>query len=400
MGGGRVCQDELYLDQLKKQCHDVVRRILGPLKSLQWARETELAAELLYYALTTGKGLQTLGEEYCEILQTAGVGAGVPPGKIRSGVLVLLQAVVPYVHEKILMRYADRSVGDSLSDWGAMYRASHSMNTEINSTNSQDSTRVKRMANVLLGCIRHGWLRVRENMSAMSNDVMAGLENRVPSSLKQEAHRLRRFLIQNHGTLMRFHLALFYVFGLYYQFSKRFAAVRYVSTSSVSPQSHASFRALGYILLLQLAVAGGVYAFHRRGYISFVPTSIVRYLGYEANEQRKSGRTKRNYVALLRVDGSEIKPEDEKLAYQEAASSSETEKTNGNGTQSDAEDTWQSKKCPLCLGQRCMPTATSCGHLFCWSCIAEWVCSQRAECPLCRASIHPSDLVVVRHGGY
>ena len=34
-----------------------------------------LVAELLYSGLTTGAGLQTLGEEYCDILQAAGAPA-------------------------------------------------------------------------------------------------------------------------------------------------------------------------------------------------------------------------------------------------------------------------------------------------------------------------------------
>ena len=38
-------------------------------------REVRLVAELLYSGLTTGAGLQTLGEEYCDILQAAGATA-------------------------------------------------------------------------------------------------------------------------------------------------------------------------------------------------------------------------------------------------------------------------------------------------------------------------------------
>lgn len=36
-------------------------------------REVKLVAELLYAGLTTGVGLQTLGEEYCDIIQAAGL---------------------------------------------------------------------------------------------------------------------------------------------------------------------------------------------------------------------------------------------------------------------------------------------------------------------------------------
>jgi hypothetical protein len=44
-------------------------------------RETRLVAEMLYHGLTTGAGVQTLGEEYCDILQVAGK----PAGQLHSG---------------------------------------------------------------------------------------------------------------------------------------------------------------------------------------------------------------------------------------------------------------------------------------------------------------------------
>lgn len=100
-----------------------------------------MAAQLLYYGLTTGAGVQTLGEEYCDILQVTGMPhlkscvqelpirticcrfyygqpsfsvlsqawlllmpsglVGLPPGTVQRGLLVLLQALVPYLADRV-----------------------------------------------------------------------------------------------------------------------------------------------------------------------------------------------------------------------------------------------------------------------------------------------------------
>lgn len=65
-------KDEGYKLQLAELCHDAVRRVLGPRRAILCSSETETVAGLLYHVLTTGCGQQSLGEEYCDILQVTG----------------------------------------------------------------------------------------------------------------------------------------------------------------------------------------------------------------------------------------------------------------------------------------------------------------------------------------
>jgi peroxin-10 len=44
------------------------------------------------------------------------------------------------------------------------------------------------------------------------------------------------------------------------------------------------------------------------------------------------------------------------------------------------------RNCPLCLGRLKTPTLTTCGHVFCWHCVASWCAQAKDQCPLCR---HP-----------
>ncbi|KYN03012.1 PREDICTED: peroxisome biogenesis factor 10-like [Cyphomyrmex costatus] len=50
-----------------------------------------------------------------------------------------------------------------------------------------------------------------------------------------------------------------------------------------------------------------------------------------------------------------------------------------------------SHNCQLCL-EATATTATLCGHLFCWSCLSEWL-RVKPQCPYCREYVPPSRIV-------
>jgi hypothetical protein len=75
-----------------------LRRDGDPLNPAPPCREVKLLASLLYHGLTTGAGATTLGEEYCDVLQTAA--SGQLPAASQRLLLVLLQSLGPYLAER------------------------------------------------------------------------------------------------------------------------------------------------------------------------------------------------------------------------------------------------------------------------------------------------------------
>ncbi|EPS67997.1 peroxisome biogenesis factor 10, partial [Genlisea aurea] len=163
--------------------------------------------------------------------------------------------------------------------------------------------------------------------------------------------------------------------GLYYHLSKRAAGIRYVYIGKPSNQ-RPRYQILGVFLLVQLCViaAEGL----RRSGLSSVAASFQQ-ASAAAYQHRTGGG-----FPVLDKDGNPIDDESDKISGISESFTSSTSNV---------------RKCTLCLGNRRHPTATPCGHVFCWNCIMEW-CNEKPECPLCRSPVAHSRLVCLYHSGF
>ncbi|XP_059090241.1 peroxisome assembly protein 10-A-like [Tigriopus californicus] len=142
----------------------------------------------------------------------------------------------------------------------------------------------------------------------------------------------------------RLNLSLFFLFGSFYHLSKRVVGVRYGSVQHwMSPKSIKSDQVL-----------------KASSYLGFVSLALSIMALVKKYHSHGLGQSSREMPPTLSSGSSTV------------------------------------KKCPLCLEFRTHPAATSCGHIFCWTCIIECL-QKRPECPLCRSEAHPQRVVPLQN---
>jgi peroxin-10 len=326
-------KDAYFQGVLTNQLTDLHRHLLGARSAHAWTTESRTIADLLYLSLTTLIGNRTLGEEYCNIIQVEG-DTGTLPALTKRAAYIAGSILVPYALSKVLPR----------------------LRAKIRTRLERNLARLQMQGEKRL----HSW-----NFKLQSY-IHAHLST-----------------ITSPEPIYALSLALFYFSGSYYEIAKRLTGLRYIFTHKIEENTdRAGYEVLGVLLVVQFAVQGylhikstlaGAEGAQERERLAYSGTDVsLNEYAYSSNNAllASAGAGKsQTHIDLASVTHTPIlgRPRFD-LA---------DEKTMG----------WikgaQQRKCTLCLEELKDPSATQCGHVFCWECIGDWV-REKPECPLCR----------------
>ena len=330
-------KDLAITTDLHTQLTDLLRRLYGTRFVHSHDTLLRTLTDLLYLSLTTWIGNRTLGEEYCDIYQIEAGPAGRLPSLRRRTGYILSAVLLPYGLGKILPRLRSR-IRSKLE--AAVLRTSRDKD------GANDGRRKRRVQEYLL---RH------LNTITSTSPVYA------------------------------LTLAVFYFSGSYYHLSKRLFGLRYVFSKRVPPsEQRAGYEVLGVLLVLQMVVQAYMH----------VQSTLSSDLPTEGRSAVLDDGVEVGFDQYRASDDHAIANPNPADSRHRIARSMHTPCLASEKARYDLADetalAWlqpqQQRKCTLCLEPMKDPSVTTCGHVFCWTCILDWV-HEKPECPLCRQGV-------------
>jgi peroxin-10 len=345
-------KDAYFQGMLLEQLSDILRNLKGARFAHTYTSEARTVAELLYLGLTTFVGNRTLGEEYCDIIQVEDDTHRLPSIYRRSG----------YIITTILLPYG---------------------------------------LNRILPAFRR---RIRAKLESVLRKKSAKKGSSPPTSVD----KFQAYILDNLDTLTSpspvyaVSLAVFYFSGAYYHLSKRLWGLRYIFTRTVEPSSQrVGYEVLGVLLVLQLSVQAYL---HMHSTVTRGPTIAntssftggTAILGHGVEVSLDPQAYSSNNALLFETDSPA--PEMDKSALQKITHTPMLQSPRYNLEDKETM-AWingrQQRKCTLCLDAMKDPSVTTCGHVFCWTCIGDWV-REKPECPLCRQNVLVQHILPLR----
>eukprot|EP01114_Cavostelium_apophysatum_P019993 TRINITY_DN6586_c0_g1_i2.p1 TRINITY_DN6586_c0_g1~~TRINITY_DN6586_c0_g1_i2.p1 ORF type:complete len:302 (+),score=32.30 TRINITY_DN6586_c0_g1_i2:35-940(+) len=187
-------KDQFSIKQFQDDLTECVMKLRGPRFVMKYQKELPMLADLFFHSITTLLGNQTLGEEYCDILQVKGYQA---PSLQRRLVLVLLHSVAPY----LLIKACDRA------------------------------EQLSRSA-----------MSIENKSKILTPERIVFIEKNIPK-LKLAVESIQRL-----------HLATFYFTGVFYNTAKRLAGIKFISTSRSNNANRPQYHILGALIFIQFAI--------------------------------------------------------------------------------------------------------------------------------------------------